>query len=82
MLGQTAGEKEKMLYANVLKATASALDSQTAYFTPDEAQSLANELASMMPEGRQPVISRAGSVIGTYAGPGALGISLLRSASK
>ena len=50
--------------------------------TPDEAQSLAKDLSVMMPEGREPVISRAGSVIGTYAGPGALGISLIRSASS
>ena len=49
--------------------------------TPDEAETLANELASMMPGGRQPIISRAGSVIGTHAGPGALGISLLKSPS-
>ena len=46
---------------------------------PDEAQSLAKDLAGMMPGGREPVISRAGSVIGTYAGPGALGIALIRS---
>lgn len=44
MLGQTADEKEKMLYTNVLKATASALDSQTAYFTPDEAQAFVMDL--------------------------------------
>lgn len=50
--------------------------------TPDEAQTLAENLAGLMPEGRQPIISRAGSVIGTYAGPGALGVALLKSASK
>lgn len=50
--------------------------------TPDEAQSLANELAAMLPKGRRPIISRAGSVIGTHAGPGALGVSLLRSPSN
>lgn len=44
MLGQTPEEREKMLYANVLKATASALDSQTAYFTPDEAASFVMDL--------------------------------------
>ncbi|MDA0769987.1 MAG: hypothetical protein BZY79_03660 [SAR202 cluster bacterium Casp-Chloro-G4] len=47
--------------------------------TPEEAESLANELTAMMPEGRKPIISRAGSVIGTHAGPGALGISLLKT---
>ncbi len=49
--------------------------------TPDEAQSLASDLERLMPEGTQPVISRAGSVIGTYSGPGALGVALIRSAT-
>ena len=49
--------------------------------TPDEAESLASNLSQLLPEGRQPVISRAGSVIGTYSGPGALGIALIRSAT-
>jgi len=50
--------------------------------TPDEADSLASNLSRLLPEGRQPVISRAGSVIGTYSGPGALGIALIRSATS
>ena len=50
--------------------------------TPEEAQSLAENLKGMLPEGRLPVISRAGSVIGTYAGPGALGIALIKSHSN
>jgi carboxyl-terminal processing protease len=44
LLGASPVDREKMLYANVLKATASALDSQTTYFTPDEASSFLIDL--------------------------------------
>ena len=47
--------------------------------TPDEAQMLSDELSSLLPEGKPPLIATFGPVIGTYTGPGALGIGLLRS---
>ena len=34
---------------------------------------------TVLPEGREPLIARFGPVIGTYAGPGALGLSFLRA---
>ena len=46
---------------------------------PEEAQTVARDLADLLPEGREPLIARFGPVIGTYAGPGALGLSLLRA---
>jgi len=38
MLQSNPKEQEKLILSNVLKATASALDTHTAYFTPDEAK--------------------------------------------
>ena len=45
----------------------------------DDAYILADSLRELLPDGKEPLIVRIGPVIGTYAGPGALGISLLRS---
>ena len=47
--------------------------------TPDDARALAESLKNMLPENREPRIARFGPVLGTYVGPGALGIGLLRS---
>ena len=47
--------------------------------TPSEADSVAQNLGGLLPEGKEPLITRFGAVIGTYTGPGALGIGLLRS---
>ena len=47
--------------------------------TPDDAHALAQSLRDMLPEDREPRIARFGPVLGTYVGPGALGIGLLRS---
>ena len=47
--------------------------------TPDEARTLAEEVSDLLPEGKEPFIARFGPVIGTYTGPGALGIGLLSS---
>ena len=49
--------------------------------TPDDAVKIGEELRKLLPEGKEPVISQFGPVIGTYAGPGALGIGLLDAAS-
>jgi DegV family protein with EDD domain len=46
---------------------------------PDDACALADNLGDLLPEGKEPIIARFGPVIGTYAGPGALGIGLLRA---
>ena len=47
--------------------------------TPADALALAQEVKDLMPGEQEPIIARAGPVIGTYAGPGALGIAVLRS---
>ena len=47
--------------------------------TPAEADSVAENLGGLLPEGQEPLITRFGAVIGTYTGPGALGVGLLRS---
>ena len=47
--------------------------------TPDDAHALAQSLKGLLPEDREPRIARFGPVLGTYVGPGALGIGLLRS---
>ena len=49
--------------------------------TPDDAHSLARDLSDLLPEGKKAVMARFGPVLGTYVGPGAVGIGLLRSAS-
>ena len=47
--------------------------------TPDAAQDFANRLRDLSAGGKGPFVSRAGPTIGTYAGPGALGIGLLQA---
>ena len=49
--------------------------------TPDDAEALAKSLSDLLPSGTDPVIARAGPVIGTYAGPGCLAIALLQAES-
>jgi DegV family protein with EDD domain len=44
----------------------------------DEAVSLAHEITDLLPDGKEPFITRFGPVIGTYLGPGGLGVGLLR----
>lgn len=46
--------------------------------TPDEAFNFATELQHLLPEGKQPFIAQIGPAVGTYTGPKALGIALLR----
>ena len=48
--------------------------------TPDVAQQVADDLRDMLPEGTEPIITRFGPVIGTYAGPGAVGVGILEAA--
>lgn len=47
--------------------------------TPDDARAVADNLSDLLPDLKEPIIARYGPVIGTYAGPGALGLGLLRS---
>ncbi len=50
--------------------------------TPDAAQTMANELASMLPSGATPYIARMGPALGVHVGPGAIGIALLQSQAQ
>ena len=50
--------------------------------TPDEARAFAEQLSPLLPEGKEPLLAQIGSSVGTYTGPSALGVSLLRSAAK
>ena len=47
--------------------------------SPDVAQEVAEGLRELLPEGSEPLVAPAGPTIGTYAGPGAVGIGLLRA---
>ena len=47
--------------------------------TSEVAQEIADSLRDLLPEGEEPIVTRAGPTIGTYAGPGAVGIGLLRA---
>ena len=49
--------------------------------TPDEARAFADQLSSLLPEDKQPLLAQIGPAVGTYTGPSAIGISLLRSAA-
>lgn len=49
--------------------------------TPDEARAFANQLKPLLPEGKEPLIAQIGPAVGTYTGPSAIGISLLRATS-
>jgi len=46
---------------------------------PASAAALADELKDLLPQGREPILTQFGPVIGTYTGLGALGIGLLRA---
>ena len=47
--------------------------------TPDEAQAFANQLQGLLPEGKEPLLAQIGPAVGTYTGPSAIGISLLKA---
>ena len=49
--------------------------------TPDVARKVADDLADVLPEGAEPMITRFGPVIGTYAGPGAVGVGVVEAGS-
>ena len=49
--------------------------------TPDEARAFADQLQSLLPEGKEPLIAQIGPAIGTHTGPSAIGISLLRASA-
>ena len=39
-------------------------------------------IRDLVPSGREPLISRVGPAVGSHAGPGALGIAMLRSSAE
>jgi DegV family protein with EDD domain len=47
--------------------------------SPDLARDVAQGLRDLLPEGGEPLIARAGPTIGTYVGPGVIGIALLQA---
>ena len=47
--------------------------------TPDEARAFAEQLRPQIPEGKEPLLAQIGPAIGTYTGPSAIGVSLLRA---
>ena len=47
--------------------------------TPGIASEVADDLQGMLPRGSEPYITRFGPALGVYAGPGALGVALLRA---
>ena len=47
--------------------------------SPDMAGEIADDLRELLPAGQSPFVTRFGPVIGTYVGPGAVGIGLLRA---
>ena len=47
--------------------------------TPEDADDVASRLRDLLPGDKAPIITRAGPVVGTYAGPGCLAVGLLRS---
>ena len=46
--------------------------------TPDLAESISEEIKNLLPDISTPYLTRFGPVIGTYSGPGAIGIGLIR----
>ena len=47
--------------------------------TPGEASEFAARMQSLLPEGKAPYIGQIGPSVGTYTGPAALGVALLRA---
>ena len=47
--------------------------------TPEVAREVANDLKDTLPEGVEPYIARLGPSLGVYAGPGAIGVSLIQA---
>ena len=45
----------------------------------DDAMRVAGNLQDLLPEGKEPIITRIGPAIGAHAGPGAIGIGVLRA---
>lgn len=43
-----------------------------------EAENLASEITDLLPQGNRPHVARFGPVLGTYVGPGAIGIGLIQ----
>ena len=50
--------------------------------TPDLAHEISQDLSDLLPEGENPMVLRVGPTIGTYTGPGVIGISLISQNSS
>ena len=50
--------------------------------TLDDALAVSQNLSDLLPECKEPIVARVGPVIGTYTGPGVVGIGVLRSAGR
>ena len=50
--------------------------------TPDEASTVAADLSDLLSDDKEPIVARMGPVVGTYAGPGVLGMGVLRSSGS
>jgi DegV family protein with EDD domain len=59
------------------------LEKLAVLYTTDEidAQDIANEVASLAPDG-EPVVAQLGPVVGNYLGPGTLGLGMIRASSS
>ena len=47
--------------------------------TPEAAEAVADDLKVLLPDGAEPHVTRFGSALGVYTGPGAIGIALLQA---
>ena len=47
--------------------------------TPEVAAEIADDLRDLLAEGTEPYVTRFGPTLGTYTGPGAIGIALLQA---
>lgn len=50
--------------------------------TPDDARVMAEEMRSLLPDNTEPLIAQFGPVMGTYVGPDAIGMAVLRAAGS
>ncbi len=59
------------------------LEKLSVLYTTDEvdAQNIANEIAEFAPDG-EPIVAQLGPVVGSYLGPGTLGLGLIRAESS
>ena len=47
--------------------------------TPEVASQIADDLKHLLPKGSRPYISRSSPALGVYAGPGAIGVAVIKT---